>query len=511
MFKKTWLILVMVTIAFGSATVLMVNASDESVDPVRVQDRIPNSDVEADDLLVFEGDLSNVDIEAWLVNAIPEINSTEIEELESLILETAYRTSTTWILNQPLHLAMFLGGRIGADGDVILLGQNIDMGAVGSFPGRAYFSGAFNGLDFTISNLTIEGESLQVAIGFINIATYMNILNVTFEDLIVDSNPAIGVAYTGGLIGYLGSEPLMSTIENVHITGDSLVSEGMVGTGGFVGYIYGSGVEIISSTNEATVTTIRWGIDTGIGGFVGITSQSNLYIYNSINAGTIFTNGNTQMGGLLGRAFAGANNYTLYNTIRISDSANTGSVSTNGGRSGGMIGHLQDYVYYGLNVLIYNSTNEGDVFSPGATGGIIGAYTLLNRNSSSMVIDTTYNTGEIGVGMTGTTANAGGIIGSITSSSAPTRFVNVSNYGDVTSTSRSGGIVGDIANSDNISMSVVRNDGTIFSNTIAGGILGLASGSTYVVINSWINNGLIGGAIAGNVVGYIEAPAVVIY
>ena len=80
----------------------------------------------------------------------------------------------------------------------------------------AKFSGTFDGQGHTISNLTVTASSKAAFFGILAGAT---VKNVTFDNATV-----VGNHYVGVIVGWEGSESVLTTIENCHVTNSTVTA-----------------------------------------------------------------------------------------------------------------------------------------------------------------------------------------------------------------------------------------------------------------------------------------------
>ncbi len=150
-----------------------------------------------------------------------------------------------------------------------------------------------------------------------------------------------GTGNIGGIVGLMGPVDVSGCINTGNITAGNATA-----VGGLVGDLRAGG-SVVGSTNNGNITlTGRTSGTYGVGGLVGwiryLNDSNNTYHYyrvaeisDSHNTGNISTDGGTGIGGAIG---------VIYNAATISDSTNTGTVtlsSTDGLMIGGFIGAMQ--------------------------------------------------------------------------------------------------------------------------------------------------------------------------
>jgi len=240
--------------------------------------------------------------------------------------------------------------------------------------GATTFTGIFDGLGHTISNLTINRPGMVDVGLFGAAANYAVIRNVGLL-----GGSVVGGAGTGSLLG----TAITASISNSYNTG---TVRGAAGTGGLAGVITTGGIS--SSYNTGTVSGAA-----GTGGLVGVLTTGSISDSYNITAVT----GNAGTGGLAG----------VMTTGSISNSFSTGNVVGNAG-TGGLAGGLTTGDVSG-------SYTTGNVTGDAGTGGLAGTIT-------SGSISNSYTTGNV-VGAAGTGGLAGGITTGNVSSSFTTGTV----------------------------------------------------------------------------------------
>ncbi|MFN2359475.1 MAG: GLUG motif-containing protein, partial [Marinobacter sp.] len=212
------------------------------------------------------------------------------------------------------------------------------------------FSGNFDGLGHTISNLKINSD--QDHQGFFGNVNGSDIRNLGFIDAAVQG----GEWYTGVLVGDIEN----SNIRNVYSTDGTV--QGDYAVGGLIGT--GFTVSIADSYSISDVKAAS-----GAGGIAGSLYLSS-EVKSSYAAGKVSSNG-YDTGGLTG---------TLSGSV-IENSFATGNVDAAGGRAGGLVGSSED------GALIENSYSTGEVSGDNSEiGGLIGV------SESSSVIDSYWDT-----------------------------------------------------------------------------------------------------------------------
>jgi hypothetical protein len=223
------------------------------------------------------------------------------------------------------------------------------------------FTGAFDGLGHTISNISINLPS----------AYYVGLFGYTGSGSVISNVGLVGGSVTGqGFVGELAGRN-DSSVSNSYATGSVTGT-----TDGFTGGLIGINNSLVSNSYATgSVTGKNW-----VGGLMG---GNNGTISNSYATGSVAGSGSI-IGGLVGT-----------NISMISDSYATGSVIGTGSDIGGLAGQNQG--------TISNSYATGSVAGGSSVGGLVGD----NYNAIS---DSFYNSdiNSTGIGV-GSSAGATGL------------------------------------------------------------------------------------------------------
>lgn len=318
------------------------------------------------------------------------------------------------------------------------LKADVDMDGVTTTPigrGAGPFVGSFDGLDHTISNLTINETGTRV--GFFGLVGGGSISNLTLTNADISND--------GGEIGILAGDVTGATIDNVTTSGS--VTGGNWAVGGLIGYAHG--VTVSDAHSSATVictlpgdaggligdidgvSTLDSSSATGAvtggdwtGGLVGWTDY-DAAISNSWASGAV--TGKSYVGGLVGQQSG-----------TLTDSYATGSVTASGlgsQRVGGLVGES--------NNTISNSHATGNVSNIStsggqSTGGLVGEM----RGATS--ISHSYATGSV----TSNNWGAGGFLGAANSGVGPIAITSSYATGTVSIDGQygaAGGFAGDLS------------------------------------------------------------------
>jgi hypothetical protein len=222
------------------------------------------------------------------------------------------------------------------------LANNLDLSGTGTAGGAwaasgfsplgnasSNFTGAFDGLNHTITGLTINRAATHYLGLFGSTSTASVIRNVGLLNASLTGT-------TGALLGGLAGNN-SGTISNSYVTGS--VSNGSgIKVGGLVGNNAGT---ISSSYTTASVSSTG----SNIGGLVGGNQGT---ISNSYATGNVSSTLGSQVGGLVGNNYLGST---------ISNSYSTGNVSSAGANIGGLVGFQQGTVansFYDMDAVSVN-------------------------------------------------------------------------------------------------------------------------------------------------------------
>ena len=313
------------------------------------------------------------------------------------------------------------------------------------------FTGTFDGLGHTISNLTInrETENYVGLFGFSagSFIPDVGMVGSSIRNVGLVGGSVRGVNFVGGLVGYMdygmvsssyatgdvrgnqnvgglvGTHTSPTTITNSYATGNV---EGISNVGGLVGYNIGT----VSNSYATGHVTGVGEENVGIGGLVGSNSGSisNSYATGSVDGG----GGNSRSAGGL----VGYNDGTVYNSYaKVGDVFGASEV---GGLVGTSYGEVT-YSYATGNVegissiggLVGYSDNDGGVVDNSyATGSVSGTYSvggLVGDNSGGSIINS-YATGSVS-GDDKVGGLVGGGYGPVDKSYATGLVIGTSNFG----------------------------------------------------------------------------------
>lgn len=340
-----------------------------------------------------------------------------------------------------------------------------DFISIGSDNSKA-FTGNFDGIDYNIFGLTINGGDNTGLFGYTNNATISNVTLV--------GGSITGKDYVGAIVGNANNTTLTNVVNSAAVSGNSYV-------GGIVGSADGTTVE--NAINTGTIEGNSKN-ETNVGGLIGEMKDSNLtdnysseLIGNSYNLGDVSGNGHN-VGGLVGHAVnstIGDGTNLVYNRLDVTGAYNVG----------GIVGNME-------GTTVQNAENSGTVTATGhTTENYIyhSDYTVDGHNKHNDEGKDDIN-GHYAVA-TVNVANVGGIAGTSSKSS----IENVTNSGDVSSNKKTdndyydagnvGGIVGSAVDT-NIKDATNRENEVRGAHNV-GGVAGYFGGTGTVSVG--INDG----------------------
>lgn len=293
------------------------------------------------------------------------------------------------------------------------LGRNVDaapaagFAPVGNTGGQ--FTGQFDGLGQTISNLTINNAGVGTGTGLFGATNGAAIRNVALVNAAIT-----GGDNTGGLVGIATGGVIAGVSVSGTVTGGNP-------TGGLVGGMNGTAISGSSST-----ATVAGGDNTG--GLVGTLEGGS--VATSFATGTV-TGGN-QVGGLVGIA----------QDTTLTQLYATGPVTGTGDLVGGLIGGFGGDGPAPAPATLTQSYATGAVTGAGRAGGLVGLV------SNDATVSDSYAMGRV----SGGTA-AGGLIGQLNTTpfggatppaSNPSTIANTYATGLVTGAGALGGLIGNL-------------------------------------------------------------------
>jgi len=322
------------------------------------------------------------------------------------------------------------------------------------------FTGAFNGLGHTVSNLSINSPGGDVGL-FAETANGSSISGISLANAIVS-----GSSYVGGLVG-LSYSAISNSIVSGTVTASGSYSGGLVGD---------TFAPISNSAFSGTVTSSA----SYVGGLVGYAASGTIITGDTVTGSVSETGSNVAVGGLVGYSFA---------TI-INSSSNGGTVS---GSSdiGGLVGAMPGGTITG-------SSSSDDVISSGTyVGGLVGFDSGISI-SQGPITKSSASGNVVGV------ANVGGLVGR---TNETVSYSTAS--GNVTGTSELGGLVGVSLNNGILSFDSASGNvtGSLTSGVYIGGLVGEAASE---VEYSYATGSASGDHFVGGLAGYANKTGTVI-
>jgi hypothetical protein len=234
---------------------------------------------------------------------------------------------------------------------------------IGTHTPSAPFTGEYDGGEYEITNLKIDGNNFCV--GFFGFA-----INATLRNIRLVSGTVNGLSAVGGICGGAdGSSSITNCYSGVAVTG----TENHIG--GICGILWGSST-ITSCRNTGNVKGSS--ISNNIGGITGVFDGVDIKIKDCSNQGEV--EGATFTGGIVG--------FLIQRTAEISACLNSGIVKSTGGYSGGIVGVSAGSITLTVTACYNTGTLENN--GNGYTGGIVGVV-----DSTASTITGCYSTGTV--------------------------------------------------------------------------------------------------------------------
>ncbi|MFP4523377.1 MAG: hypothetical protein ACLFNM_02405, partial [Candidatus Woesearchaeota archaeon] len=310
-----------------------------------------------------------------------------------------------------------------------------------------YFTGVFNGANYTISDLFINRSSEDYVglFGYTEGATLANfsLLHLT----------SIGNNYVGGVTGIASFSTSGSDFSGIVINLSSVV--------GFSQYVGGlTGILPYSSVSAVVLTDVNVSGDRKVGGLTGGAINSWQISNSSFSKGVVFSSGDFA-GGLVGYALQGGfiNNSFVFNS----------SIESSGDSAGGLVGEAsQVHGDFILNSFVSNSS----VFGSSQVGGLVG---FIITPPAQVIIDSTFFNGSV--------VGSGNYVAGLLGRSVYAQISNSFSKGFVYGLSLVGGLVGGLESNSLIinSYSLVNATGSSY----IGGLVGHMMDSTVAIYSSF--------------------------
>jgi len=264
----------------------------------------------------------------------------------------------------------------------------------------ASFTGTFEGLGNSISNLSINDPTTDQMVGlFGQLGTDSGVSGAIVAHLYL---PNVNVAAENSNVGALAGLSYNSFIREVHVSGSVTLSVtqnvapsagGLLGISEWTGNTGGSFGTLANSSSSASVsaTGTQSGPSASVGGLVGEIGGAGALITTSHSTGAIYGVSNSAVGGAVG---------TLTGS-KIQDSYATGTVTSDSGSAGGLVGVAN------TNSAINGSFATGAVKTT-ATECICSVGGLAGQFVSDTTVGNSYATGSV---TSGVDSNVGGLVG----------------------------------------------------------------------------------------------------
>jgi len=466
----------------------------------------------------------------------------------AMLFLLANAQNTDWYTNDPSAevfeisnaeelrgLAALVNGAISEtfENKTVKLKNNIDLESanftpIGSNSSTNAFKGIFDGQGNTISELSVNVTTQTQYVGLFGyVGTSGQIKNVNVEASKIKGVRSSGDVYVGGLVANYNST---NTIENCHVTVDSVIASTTAGTGdvysgGLAGYAKGS---ISNSTVTGNVYASKSGAfiygTIYIGGLIGENIGSGNSIFNSTVTGNIFAKSRSSsttgsvpspdyldiyIGGLVGYGDKITTIENSHATGNVTDTVYYAASGTYNSRTrshtGGLLG------YQNTSTAIRNSFSNGIVsgYAYASSGsGSTSAYTyiggLVGRQIGALEIQNSYAAREVSGGAySGNSSTSDSYIGGLVGyANSTTTIENSYAIENISGGSYTGGLIGYAYS--NTSFENSYSLGNVTGTTYVGGLLGYAT-KEFNINNSYAAGNVTGTTNAGGLVGYTNS------
>ena len=385
-------------------------------------------------------------------------------------------------------------------GDITVAADTVVLGGLFGETNGLALSDSSNSGDITVKSQITKNDSKVAGIvgrsgGEISLTDVEWTGKIVFE---AQTNASVG-----GIIGRPGANSTYTDcLSDGEITFEQPATIWNAYTGGFIGETpVGVTTTLNNCVNKTDITNAK---SLFMAGFVGVAFNGQLNFNGCVNEGNITIES-------LNDASALVAGFVAYcdTSVSIKNSVNNGAIAINAKATegangiGGFIAKVQRNT---ATVVVQNSVNTGDITSKANSyaGGIIG---YAPMSTGSVTVENCINTGSVTTSQT--PYCAGGIIGYVTGSNASAQVTvdKCLNLGDVTGSTYVGGIIGDVIGSngfwklsitDSVNTGAVLSTyvggcgiGSIVENITAGGILGRikGDGADFAVIDGCVNAG----------------------
>ena len=277
------------------------------------------------------------------------------------------------------------------------------------------FKGKFDGIDYNIFGLTINGGDNTGLFGYTNNATISNVTLV--------GGSITGSNNVGAIVGNANNTTLTNVVNSAAVSGVSNV-------GGIVGRADDSAIK--DAINTGTIN----GSDYNVGGLIGNLQNSKLDTTKEVEKGLI------------------GNSYNL------------GDVSGNGHNVGGLVGSASNSTIGDGTNLVYNRMDVTGAYNVGGIVGNMAGSTVQNAENSGNVTATGYDNGKY-------TFHTDYDQDGYSKDGIKTVDVNVANVGGIAGTASANSTITDVLNTADVS-SKQQNNNDYYDAGNVGGIVGSA-------------------------------------
>ncbi|SER02621.1 filamentous hemagglutinin family N-terminal domain-containing protein, partial [Pseudomonas cuatrocienegasensis] len=344
------------------------------------------------------------------------------------------------------------------------VGSHIDLSGISNWQpvgSVTFFTGRFDGLGHTLSNLTIDRSGVLDPVGLFGYTS-----SSVIRDIGLVGGSVTGGTYVGGLVGYnLVGYNQIGAISNAYATGSV---SGVDYVGGLVGYNYGGAISNAYATGSVS------GSGDYVGGLVGVNTNSGT-ISNAYATGSVL--GASQVGGLVG-----SNDGSISSSFYATTNAAGNPINNNGDTVAGFDGNAygtgktwaeltQASTFTGWSIATTGGSNAIWRIYDGYSGPLLRSFLKSVTVTVNDVAGKTYdsNTGWVAGASYSSSDNSANLLGSASYTNVATR--NAGTYAL--------GLTGLYSNQEGYDITVAAGSYTIAKATISAVTDISASNKTY--------------------------------
>lgn len=315
------------------------------------------------------------------------------------------------------------------------------------------FKGKFDGIDYNIFGLTINGGDNTGLFGYTNNATISNVTLV--------GGSITGSNNVGAIVGSANNTTLTNVVNSAAVSGNSNV-------GGIVGSAYDSAIK------DAINTGVINGLGDNVGGLIG-NLQDSKFVEATDDTEEVEK-------GLIGNSY------------------NLGDVSGNGYNVGGLVGSASSSTIGDGTNLVYNRMDVTGAYNVGGIVGNMAGSTVQNAENSGTVLASRHYDGEY-------TFHTDYTKDDYSTGGSKIVSVDVANVGGIAGTSSGNSTITDVLNTGDVSSSKDTNNDYYDAGNV-GGIVGSAV-DTNITNATNQENEVRGAHNVGGIAGYFGGTGII--